>query len=193
VVSRTVAIVDFAHSGTTMLAGVLEILGIPMVGPRYRPLKWEDLDVIESLRDEQRFALLVAQRHKEHAIWGFKYPGAWKFAPLLERYLDDPVYLAIFKEPVSVTGRRFNAVTLNKLGNTLEQMRLAAEGMRATGWPIHLLSYHRATVAPLAFVTELMQVTGIRTTPGRVDAAVRFIQPNPEGGRRPYPAVEGWR
>jgi len=192
VVSRTVGIIDFAHSGTTMLAGCLEILGVPMVGQLYKPMKWEDVEVIRALQDEGRFAVLAQQRNRQHAIWGFKYPGAWKFMDILTRHLQDPVWLAIFKEPVSVTQRRFNAVTMDKLLNTMRAMQAGVEGMRATGQPVHLLSYHRAVVDPLGFVLGLVGLVGLQPTPGQIDAAVGFIKPNEGGARRAYPLVAEW-
>jgi hypothetical protein len=189
---KTVAIVDFAHSGTTMLAGICEILGVPMVGEFYKPMKWEDLEIIQSLRDEDKFAAVVAQRNSKYDTWGFKYPGAWKFMPILERHLREPVYLAIFKEPVSVTRRRFGANTMSKLANTIEQFKLSVDGMMATGKQIHMLSYHVASVAPLQFVVNLALLLGLQPTNGQLDCAVQFMQPNRGDPRKPYPAVMPW-
>ena len=127
----TVAIIDFAHSGTTMLAGICHILGVPMVGADYKPHKMEDLEVARAIRDEGRFARLVEQRNGQHEAWGFKMAGAWKFPNSLA-HLREPVYLAIYKDPVSVTARRFGLSTTAKLANTLEQMKrnFSASGTR---------------------------------------------------------------
>jgi hypothetical protein len=186
--SRVVAVIDFAHSGTTMVAGLLEILGVPMVGGQYKPMKWEDLEVIRALQNRDRFAALVEKRAESCDLWGFKYPGAWKFAAILEQVLTDAVYLAIFKDPVSVTARRFNSVSMSKLANTINAMKRGIDGMAATNLPIHLLFYHQATVAPRDFVCRLMGLTDVLPTPGQVDAAVAFIKPDTDP-QRTYPAV----
>ena len=188
----TVAIVDFAHSGTTMLAGICEILGVPMVGDYYKPMKWEDREIVLSLQDEDTFAALVKERNSTYEKWGFKYPGAWKFMHILKRHLAAPVYLAIFKDPVTVTRRRFHTVTIDKLCNTLVQMKAALDGMKATGEPIHILSYHQATVVPLEFVTRVINIIEVYPTNGQIDCAVQFITPRWGGSRKKYPSVEKW-
>lgn len=189
---RTVAIVDFAHSGTTMLAGVCEILGVPMVGDYYKPMKWEDREVVGALKHEPAFAALVARRNAQYDVWGFKYPGAWKFMHLLRRYLRDPIYLAIFKDPIAVTRRRFHTVTGSKIADTLVQMKAAIDGMKATGEDFYILSYHQATVVPLEFVTQVAALIGAEPTNGQIDCAVGFIQPHWGDPRRRYPSVEQW-
>jgi hypothetical protein len=189
--AKTVAIIDFAHAGTTMLAGVCEILGIPMVGRNYKPMRWEDLDVITALQNEAAFVALVEQRDALHDLWGFKYPGAWKFQPLLERHLRNPIYLAIFKEPVAVTRRRFGKITPKKVLNTITQFQKAAEGMLATTPGVHMLSYEQAIVTPWVFVRQIVKLTGARPTPGQVDAAIEFIQPSRRPRQR-YPEIEPW-
>lgn len=187
----TVAIIDLAHCGTTMLAGVCEILGVPMVGARYKERKWEDQDVIAAIRDRTAFAQLVARRDAAHERWGFKFAGAWLFADSLV-VLRDPVYLAIYKDPVSVTARRFNAVTISKLANTLRQMRDSVHGINDAGLDVRWLSYHQAVVTPAAFVVEVAHAIDIPPTPAQVDRAVAFIRPNRGGPLAPYPEVAKW-
>ena len=108
----TVAIIDFAHCGTTMLAGVCETLGVPMVLGGDPNGKMEDQEVVRAL-DRGIMAELAAKRDAEHPIWGFKVPGAWKYGTLA--VLNDPVYLAIYKEPVAVNYLRFSTVTSFKI------------------------------------------------------------------------------
>lgn len=189
-VKRTIAIVDFAHSGTTMVAGILEILGVPMVGKRYKAEKWEDQEIVEALQNEAMFAELVAQRNAQHDVWGFKYPGAWKFAPLLKRYLRNPVYFAIYKDSVSVTWRRFGTFSLTKLANTVQQLIKSVEGIQATGLPVHMLSYQKAVTDQLHFVTLLAQMVGLEPSLEQTERAADYIQPNTHGPRGHYPSVE---
>lgn len=187
---RTVAIIDFAHSGTTMLSGLCHILGVPMVFERYKLNKLEDWDVIETIRREKQFAQLVDRRNRQYASWGFKLVGAWKFPKSLV-HLRDPLYLAIYKDPVSVTGRRFGAISFNKLDNTLEQMRLSVQGIMDSGLPVRVLSYQRAINSPEVFVTELGEILGVEVG-DRLPRATEFIRPNRGRMRKPYPEVDSW-
>lgn len=194
---RTVAIIDFAHSGSSMVAGICEILGVPMVGDNYDAMKWEDLDVLKALADEQQFALLVAERNARHSVWGFKRVGAWLFPEALA-HLRSPVYLAIYKDPVSVTRRRFGASDarlMKKLRNTMHQMMKSINAFYYTfGHPVHTLSYHKAVVTPEAFVQEVAEVIGFGGDKALRDKAAAYIQPNATGKPRVrYADIESWR
>jgi len=190
---KTVVVLDHAHCGTTMLAGMLEIAGVPMVGSNYKEEKWEDLDIVESLSsgNEKRFARIVKQRNDKYDIWGFKYAGAWRFMDLMVKHLRNPIFLAIYKDPVTVTMRRFGNrhAFMGKVKNTLKQFIEGMNGMLATRQPVYALSYHKAVVAPEQFAQEVMDIVGIEAD---VDKLARFIQPNRESPRARYPSVKRW-
>jgi len=179
----TVVILDLAHCGTTMVAGVFQLLGVPMVGDRYDAAKWEDLEVIKALQDESAFAWLVANKPD---LWGFKYPGAWKFAPMLKTHLRDPVYFAIYKEPVSVTMRRFGgAAGPGRVRDTIQQMEASINGIIESRLPVHFLSYQIAITAPRAFASRLANLAGLSVNKSQMDAIARYVQPGAG-----YPSLE---
>jgi len=197
----TVVIIDFAHSGTTMVAGICEILGVPMViGPlHYHPMKQEDSDIIEVLYtqpDETAFAALVEERNAKYDSWGFKLPGAWKQAAWLKKYLRDPLYIVIYKDLVSVTRRRFGKSRsrwLRKIRNTARQQKASTDGIyKAKLNPLLILSYHRAVILPKLFVRKIATAIGFNGDDDLLDKAVEYIQPNLEGPRKWYPEVGPW-
>lgn len=190
--NKTVAIIDYAHCGTTMLAGICQLLGVPMVGNDYKEDKLEDQEIIRAFQDEWAFIKLVSQRDAEHRIWGFKYPGAWKFASLL-RLLRDPIYFAIFKDPVSVTRRRFGTDNYHlawKARNTAAGFVNSLDGMSSMSQPVHLLSYERAIAAPEAFVCEVADLIGIEVGDETIVRAAAYIRPNITGPKARYPKLE---
>jgi len=149
-------------------------MGVPMVGQRYKPDKWEDQDIIGALQDESAFAWLVANKPD---LWGFKYPGAWKFAPMLKAHLHDAVYFAIYKGPVGVSIRRFGSVNARKLQDTIQQMNASIEGIISSGLPVHFLSYEFAITAPRAFAARLATQIGISVSKAQMDAIEQYVQP----------------
>jgi len=187
--TRTVAIIACAHHGTTMVAGVCELLGVPMVGKNYDPKKWEDMEMVQAQQSEEQFAAIVARRNAEHDVWGFKSPGAWLRAPWMGKYLRNPVYLAIYKDPVSVSFRRFRSTDAKRVENTIRQMEWSIRGVREGGFPAHCLSYQRAIVAPAGFVQKVAGLIGIVADEEMVALAVAYIQPNTVGDRRAYPPI----
>ena len=191
---RTVGIIEFAHCGTTMVAGICHILGVPMVSENYKRNKLEDLDVINTIADEQAFAKLVKERNERHGTWGFKRPGAWTFPDSLV-HLRNPIYLAIYKDPVSVTHRRFGGSQIrlsHKIRNTGRQMKHTIDGIYAWNPSVHFLSYCRAIIAPKQFVQEIAEVIQIDPSEEAFNKAVRFIRPNVGSPIRPYAEADSW-
>jgi hypothetical protein len=174
----TIAVIDLAHCGTTMVAGVLERLGVPMVLSRGRKDKLEDLDVYAALPDAGKFSNLVQRRGD--LAWGFKCPGAWKYPGSLA-LLPDPVFVAIYKDPVSVTLRRFGTISGGKLAQTCRWMADNVRGINESGLPVHWLSYLEAVRKPGQFTAQLAQLAGTNVTGGQMDAILEWIFP--AGGR----------
>jgi len=193
---KTIVIIEHAHCGTTMLAGMLEIAGAPMVGDNYKEMKWEDQEVIRAMRSsEEEFAKVVNKRNQEHDVWGFKSPGAWHQMDLLVKYLRNPIFLAIYKDPVSVSlrrARRRKGNSIRLVLNTVNQYSQSLTGMCNTKQPIYLFSYLKAIIDPDGFVQELLDVTGLEVDRETKERLIAFIQPNKEGPRVHYPEVKSW-
>jgi len=192
---KTVAIIDFAHCGTTMLAGICEILGVPMIGDNYDRKNWEDLDIIEGLKGRDGFAEVVRQRDEQYDMWGFKAPGALSYYPRFSQHLRNPVFLAIYKDLASVTYRRFG-VSQNrlyvKMRNTARQMERSVDRICRSGLDVHMLSYCKAIIAPREFVLRIADIIGLGLSDEQIDTIISYIQPNSAHPRKRYQTVEGF-
>lgn len=192
---KTVAIIDYAHAGTTMLAGMCQILGVPMVGRNYRPEKWEDLDIIEGLKLGSRFDEVVQERNKQYDTWGFKALGAWRYRPRVEDRLRNPIFLAIYKDPVSVTMRRFGypkTCVGRKIVATLKSYIESVDGVRNVGDNVHFFSYSKAVTAPVEFTRRLANTIETEPSKDAMEEAAGFIQPNVAWQNRHYPYLENY-
>ena len=192
---HTVVVIDLAHHGTTMLSGVLEMLGIPMVGDHFDKKRWEDLEIREALDGGgDAFGAVVEKRNAAHDTWGFKRCGVWKQASFLDVRLRDPVYLAIYKDPISVTRRRFGTSNdrrlLGKVRSTIRQMHESINGICAAKIPVTMFSYHQALMLPGVFIRRVGATIGIEPTWEQVARIGQYIQPNVTGPRKPYPLVQ---
>ena len=99
---KTVVATGIVGSGTTMMAGVLEILGIPMVGEQHNRRMWEDKEISLNLKNKQKLESIIAKRNETHKIWGFKYPNLNKYFDMLSTMLINPCFLVIFRDPVAI-------------------------------------------------------------------------------------------
>jgi hypothetical protein len=180
---KTVVILDMAHCGTTMLAGIVHRLGIPMMGENSLVDRVEDLDVRDALSSEATFRALCRERNGRS--WGFKHPGAWRFAEWLRDYLEYPYYLAIYKDPVSVTWRASRQINGQCLLYTMRRMNDSISGIQASGLPVFWLSYHEAVTEPVLFVRRVAAILGLDADADTVAAAAAFIQPGGYPDERP--------
>ena len=193
VAKRTIVVLDLAHSGTTMVAGILHILGVPMVRRPEHLIRMEDREIIGMCREERAMRKLISVRNRSSEVWGYKHPGAWKFAPMPMRMLTNPIYIAIYKDIVTVTRRRFNSNSLRCLANTAEQIFESLRGLAGSGLePLHVLSYTEAVVSKREFVCKLSEIAGISPAQRLIDAAVGYIQPNEQNTNANYPRIEEW-
>jgi hypothetical protein len=175
----TAVILDLSLCGTSMLAGVIHRLGIPMVRENYQtsPGRMEDADVLAALSAESTFAALCKERSGQD--WGFKHPGAWRF-PWLSWHLEAPVYFAIYKEPVSVTWRKMERIDSISILSTLEKMRRSVVGIEHRDLPCHYLSYAEAVRAPLVFTRRVAETLGVYEDDAQIARAAAWIRT--EGG-----------
>ncbi len=191
----TIVVVAFAHCGTTMTTGVFEALGVPMVGENYLEGNWEDQDAIESIEhgDESSFRELVAKRNAESPVWGFKYTEAYYYMDKLRRNLRNPVYFAIWKDPMSVTQRKYgygNGLFLLDMQQTCIEMKRAAGIIFQSGEQVNMLSYSQAIAAPHRFVQHLVDISGLTVASSDIEMAAKTVRPNvTDNWREPYPQV----
>src|SRR5690554_2183360 len=75
----TIIVCGLQRSGTTMLAMLLEELGV-YIGERLSDTEREDQDAYRALESPQARKLIefCERRNREHPVWGFKWPDAYR-------------------------------------------------------------------------------------------------------------------
>lgn len=196
---KTVVVLGAFRGGTSLVARVLKALGVFMGAEFAHPdreydtvedaefqrlLHRRDLltraeivpsdfraDEIASLRE------LIAERNARHDLWGWKYPGSvvWCLHAGIERYLRNPHFVTVFRDPLAVFQHELDkdragaSGPRRRDGRSFEwtglQYRRLIEHVARSGAPHLLISYERATA-------------GAESTRGKlVDALIEFLQP----------------
>lgn len=169
----TPVVIDLAHCGTTMLAQCLERLGVPMIvgGDRGHH---EDAEIALALRGRQRFEATVQKRNGQ--LWGFKHPGAWRFAHWFG-CLDDPTYFVIYKEPVSVAWRMYEQIDAPQVLSSIGRLQRSVEGIIASELsPVYWMSYLEAVRDSPAFVRRLAAICQVDASPEQIGQAAAWIR-----------------
>jgi len=206
-VSKTIVVLGQRRSGTSMLSGILYYLGIP-VGATPSQRTWvnpkgffEDREIIKISEEilnyfkehpgvsERELDELFGKKiektinKKLRDIWAFKDVNQVVLHKLYQKYIPNPRYLIIFRNPFSIVRSlkrwfsetnfwfyfdfvRFQTSSLMKLTLNL-----------AESYPLLLLSYERSLEEPEKTVDEIIQFLGIKVTKRRREKAIAHISP----------------
>ncbi|QXT41111.1 hypothetical protein [Gymnodinialimonas ceratoperidinii] len=177
---RTVVCFGTARGGTSMVAGAILGLGVPMGPDLGRNLEDPAFNF-----DAQGMAMegflqhardTVEARNQAHEIWGWKFPNAARYLEQLAPHLRAPHLVCVFRDPVPAALRR--AKTPEEApdfiaGRLRAQMR-NTELIEKLKLPCLMVSYEKASAQPAEFVQELAQFLRL-PIPAHVDEIVAFM------------------
>jgi hypothetical protein len=181
--ARTLIVVGVARSGTTMVATVLHCLGVHL-GDQVGLDVYEDLEAAAVLeQDEPALRSLIARKNREHRVWGFKRPEAFRtLDPARMDLFRAPHVLATFRDPVAIAER--NRISMHE--DFLAALRRAARSTRQlVRWtallrcPVLMISYEKAMSSPERFVDAVIAFCGLTPTPEQRRAAIASVESGP--------------
>lgn len=181
-VPRTVVCFGTARGGTSMVAGAILGLGVPMGQDLKRNL--EDpvfnndgkQDAMPEFFDQAH--RVIAARNAAHTIWGWKFPSAARYLRPLIPALRTPHLVAVYRDPVPAALRtRQSPDTAPEFvtGRLRAQIRNTAM-IEALGVPCLMVSYEKAVAHPLVFIEELAAFLNL-PVPAHVDEIAAFMAP----------------
>ncbi len=181
---RTLLVLGAARGGTTMVAAMLQALGIPMGEALDATL--EDAALSGMARrhvvhgqplDLAAVDRLAASRNAAHPVWGWKFPSHI-LEPVYHR-LRAPHLVAVFRDPVAAGMRRALSLGLNPevcfATAQAEQQRLA-EWLPGVPWPCLYLSYERAMQDRAGTARVLAGFAGLAPPDAALAAALASAQ-----------------
>lgn len=179
---RTVVCFGTARGGTSMVAGAILGLGVPMGDPIARNIEDPafNMDVHggpvgKFVRDAR---VTIKARNMAHEVWGWKFPFAQRYLDGLIEDLRAPHLVCVYRDPVPTALR--TKLTAGKEASFIAS-RLRAQ-VRNTmmieriGAPCLMVSYEKAAAYPDVFLAELAEFLGL-PVPDHVDEIVDFMQP----------------
>lgn len=162
---RTYAVFGVMRGGTTMVAGVMRALGIPM-GAAINEDNQESVEFADRPIEEMTEA--VARNNARHEVWGWKYPNAADYLDRLWPALRNPHLVCVFRDSVA------NGLGLNRW-HPVGRIQAVQEGLlrqqrninliALRNCPAILISYEKAERDKALFLEEFSAVLGV--TPDR--------------------------
>lgn len=177
---RAVLLTGNPRGGTTFIASVAHHLGIPLgkTQPRYEDRRLRRL-LIGDEPDHDKLALTIREREASAPLWGWKLPAIVQHFDLVDSLVQRPIYVMVFKDPLSIAMRKFNRGDQRVVGG-LQSALLYAQRMvnfvSTTERECVLVSFEKAVRKPGDFIRTLGGVAGIAVDDARVleiEAAVK--------------------
>ncbi|MDP5209206.1 hypothetical protein [Microbulbifer sp. 2205BS26-8] len=183
-VHRTIVVVGVARGGTSIVAGTLHALGLPMGDKCYAPV-YEDLRLSLAFegRSEEQFSNVVAEYNVSHASWGWKRPSMLSDLEEIESELRNPHFIFVFRDLFSVANRNSISMKLDikrGLRNVLDDYILLIDFLQSTKCPAMAISSDKVVRFKKEFVKQLVRFSGLSPTAHQLEKALCFISHDPQ-------------
>lgn len=161
---KTVGVFGQTKGGTSALAGVVNILGVPMWG------REKTLDDTDMVLDTDR---TIQRRNEQYDIWGFKNPSLTPRVDELVPKLRNPHILFVLRDPVAIEmSLQQGRADDNK--NFLQRLRQFYTWMPSNpGYPWMPVSYEKLVTSTSEEVRNIADFLGCEFRQSAVD----FINP----------------
>lgn len=189
--SKTVVVLGAPRSGTSMVAGVLRLMGIFMgsdLDDKHEDREFafatdsngKPVSIYQSLSRLFRLKKVINSRNKDYAFWGWKEPLSIMLLGIIAPFLRNPHYIVIMRNPVSCAlsaehhaGRPAQRAT----GKTLDKCRQIMHFISRKNRPVLMVSYESAIKHPRQFCQALVEFLDVSIPQEQLSAAEKFIDP----------------
>jgi hypothetical protein len=181
--TATIIVVGVPRSGTSMIAAVLDRLGL-FLGERADQAVFEDIDIAAALEhDPTSLADIVARYNAAHPIWGFKRPLAFqKIAQSLHNFRN-PRLIMTFRDPLAIALRdtiSSNAPLLAAIESSTALTARMARFAQTVPAPVLMVSYEKALADPCRLIESIIRFCGMTPSFEEIERAVEVIGNGPE-------------
>lgn len=181
-VKRPIVVIGTARGGTSMIAGALAKLGVFM-GDRAVPPVYEDVRLSEAFEknDYDLAKSIMDEYSSKYEKWGWKRPSSIDYLDAVERTINSPSYVFIFKDILSIAQRNSISMlseVLPGMQNALNQYKNALKFLGEKKHHAMLVSYDKAVAYPDELVNSLISFYGLTPNKNQIMDAVSFIMPN---------------
>ncbi len=180
---KTVIVIGTGRGGTSIVAGVLNSLGVFMGDLACAPV-FEDRKLADAYESKNaKLAMdIIYDYNTRFSIWGFKRPNSLFYLPKLIKYTRNPVFIIIFKDILSIGNRE----SISMQTGLLDNMHVALKNYQNILSFIDkyqpksmLVSAEKILENKVFFIEQVCDFLALQVTQDQILAAENFIEPNP--------------
>lgn len=180
---NTLVIVGVARGGTSMMAGALHHLGVPM--HKAKEPVYEDVNIAAAFEEKTRLELKqIIDTCNQFDQWAWKRPAAINYLELAESHLRNPRFIFIFRDIFAIANRSeisMGSDVLPLMNDALKQYARAVSFMQETSSPCLMCSSEKMTRYPREIIQAIAAFSGLSPDTETLNAAIESI--NPESGK----------
>lgn len=174
---RTIIVLGEARGGTSLAAGILSALGVPM-GTQVDDPIFEDGVLTRAIRSgrTKNFRNVITQYNALWNIWGFKQPSAKRFLMRKASSLRNPMFLMIVKDAVSICSRKNDLYGYDYVQTMRSVLKSYDEQIRFLSkkrYPALVISYEKLVSNPAPFLDHICSFFGLDTQ--KIPHAIAFM------------------
>lgn len=178
---RTVVVLGTARGGTSIVAGSLYHLGLPMFGacsPVYEDVK---LSSAFEDNDNERYRTIIKE-YNVNDVWAWKRPSSINYLDIIEAEVRNPFYVVIMRDVLSVglrNGLSMGHDLIPSIKAAQEQQRILVDFVANTRSPVLMLSVEKIKQYPNNFIATLTDFINVTPSQNQIERAIEFIEPEP--------------
>ena len=192
---KTFIVFGVPRGGTTMIARVAEKLGVCMGSDL--PANYEDSEfnfdkLSNAIKKDQECLVstlfaAINRRNAMHDVWGWKYPRAHRYLPLIIDKVRNPHLICVMRDPVASSLRPLSRKRMPKEGKRHLPARIINQHLMYQQKnialidefkrPTFLCSYEKAILDPPMFVADLSAFIDLRKDERTLEEALQQIRP----------------
>jgi len=166
---RTIIMTGVARSGTSFIGSIFGNLGVPMARSETDVVSghWENLALREALVEKRYDDLqrMIGEFDSQHDIWAWKAPAIRNDLEAILKYVRNPCFVFVFKEPLSVAMRKIErnhqADFVKHFRRMFQAYSLLVEFAQQTERPCMLVSFDKAAKNTEATVRSFARYAGV--------------------------------
>jgi hypothetical protein len=173
---RTVVVIGVQRGGTSLVAGVIRELGLPM--GKNLGINHEDSAFLPT--DFKSILPIIKKRNKEYNVWGWKMPHASEYILETIPHLRNPHIIVVFRNLIATTNSQLKHSDANfseAFHFSRVRHKQVAEVVEQIKCPLMLADYNHAVMKPSGFIEEIKQFLQLEPSPNQIKSALDFIDP----------------
>ena len=182
---KTLIVIGVARGGTSLLAGVIDALGI-FTGEQSKAPVYEDVTLAEAFESNNKRDIkrIIEYYNNRDNIWMFKRPSSIHYLRLIEKYIHNPIYLIVFKDIFSIANRNsisMKSDSLSVLNQAHNDYAKILKYLNKRKGKINgiLYSYDKVMQNRSEFIDSLVEIIGKDNIDiDNIQKAHNFIDPN---------------